>query len=218
MSSKISQLNLFTTISGEEDVLIAAEGSNWRVKLKDMVKTINKVSLGLDQVDNTADIDKPISTATQIALNNKAPSSHTHSILQVNGLNDTLTQINSTISAMGQALSNKTDVGHQHQVSDIYGLSTVLGQKADVNHQHGIGDVAGLQSALNNINNMLAQKADTGHMHAIGDVSGLSLALAGKASSTHQHTTQDITDFNQVVTGMVSSATSGMIVSGNHQW
>ncbi|MAX80401.1 MAG: hypothetical protein CL843_09515 [Crocinitomicaceae bacterium] len=38
--------------------------SNWEPDL-------NKDDVGLDQVDNTSDIDKPVSTATQLALNNK---------------------------------------------------------------------------------------------------------------------------------------------------
>ena len=36
--------------------------------------TINKTDVGLSNVDNTSDVDKPISVATQNALNDKAPS------------------------------------------------------------------------------------------------------------------------------------------------
>lgn len=38
-----------------------------------------KADVGLSNVDNTSDLNKPISTATQIALNGKANTSHTHS-------------------------------------------------------------------------------------------------------------------------------------------
>ncbi len=38
--------------------------------------SINKADVGLGNVDNTSDANKPISTATQIALDLKAPSSH----------------------------------------------------------------------------------------------------------------------------------------------
>jgi len=37
---------------------------------------LTKASVGLSNVDNTADVDKPISTATQNALDAKAPASH----------------------------------------------------------------------------------------------------------------------------------------------
>ena len=39
--------------------------------------TIDKSTVGLDKVDNTADLDKPISTATQAALDGKADKATT---------------------------------------------------------------------------------------------------------------------------------------------
>ena len=39
---------------------------------------LTKDDVGLSAVDNTSDADKPVSTATQAALNGKAESSHTH--------------------------------------------------------------------------------------------------------------------------------------------
>lgn len=38
--------------------------------------TVTKAQVGLGNCDNTADLDKPISTATQTALNGKAPTDH----------------------------------------------------------------------------------------------------------------------------------------------
>jgi hypothetical protein len=45
--------------------------------------TLAKADVGLSNVDNTADLSKPISTATQSALDGKAASSHTHTASQV---------------------------------------------------------------------------------------------------------------------------------------
>jgi hypothetical protein len=42
------------------------------------VVTLTKEDVGLGNVDNTSDANKPVSTATQNALNDKANSSHTH--------------------------------------------------------------------------------------------------------------------------------------------
>ena len=42
--------------------------------------SVTAAQVGLGNVDNTSDLDKPISTATQTALNGKANSSHTHSL------------------------------------------------------------------------------------------------------------------------------------------
>lgn len=44
---------------------------------------ISKSKVGLGNVDNTSDANKPISTATQTALDGKAASSHTHALSQL---------------------------------------------------------------------------------------------------------------------------------------
>lgn len=46
-------------------------------------KAAAKANLGLDQVDNTSDLDKPISTATKSALKGKADSYHLHTRDQI---------------------------------------------------------------------------------------------------------------------------------------
>lgn len=49
-------------------------------------QSINKGNVGLNNVDNTSDVNKPVSTATQTALNAKAESSHTHSSSDILGV------------------------------------------------------------------------------------------------------------------------------------
>lgn len=51
---------------------------------------ITKAHVGLGSVDNTSDAAKPISTATQTALDGKAASSHTHTTANVTGLDTAL--------------------------------------------------------------------------------------------------------------------------------
>ena len=48
--------------------------------------TLVKGDVGLANVDNTSDAAKPVSTATQTALDGKAATSHTHTIANVTGL------------------------------------------------------------------------------------------------------------------------------------
>lgn len=52
--------------------------------------TLVKADVGLGNVDNTSDAGKPISTATQTALNGKAATNHTHTTAQVTGLDTAL--------------------------------------------------------------------------------------------------------------------------------
>lgn len=54
------------------------------------VVTLVKGDVGLGNVDNTSDLNKPISTATQTALNGKANTSHAHAISDVTGLQTAL--------------------------------------------------------------------------------------------------------------------------------
>jgi len=57
--------------------------------------TLVKGDVGLGNVDNTSDVNKPISTATQTALNGKANTSHTHTTSQITAFDAT---VNSLIS------------------------------------------------------------------------------------------------------------------------
>lgn len=52
--------------------------------------TLAKADVGLGNVDNTSDAAKPVSTATQTALNGKANTSHAHAITDVTGLQTAL--------------------------------------------------------------------------------------------------------------------------------
>ena len=54
------------------------------------VVTLSKGDVGLNNVDNTSDINKPISTDTQTALNGKSPTVHSHAISDVSGLQTAL--------------------------------------------------------------------------------------------------------------------------------
>lgn len=63
--------------------------------------------IGLGNVDNTSDTDKPISTATQTALNGKANTSHTHTKSQI-----------SDFPTIPTALSDLTDDTTHRVVSD----------------------------------------------------------------------------------------------------
>lgn len=48
--------------------------------------SVSKSDVGLGNADNTSDTSKPVSTATQTALDGKAAISHTHAIADVTGL------------------------------------------------------------------------------------------------------------------------------------
>lgn len=49
-----------------------------KVTIQQIAALVGKGDVGLGNVDNTSDANKPVSTATQTALDGKAASSHTH--------------------------------------------------------------------------------------------------------------------------------------------
>lgn len=74
MSRKISQLTTLLQLSGEEYIPAVINNRNYKIKTSILLDLVSKDALGIDQVDNTSDLDKPISTATQDALDNKVNS------------------------------------------------------------------------------------------------------------------------------------------------
>ena len=98
---------------------------------EDLTKAQAKELLGLDNVDNTADADKPVSTATQTALDGKAASGHTHTIANVTGLQSALDgkADNSDIGSLEVMVGNKAPISHTHTFGGIPGLTAELGSK-----------------------------------------------------------------------------------------
>ena len=76
------------------------------------IVTVDKSGVGLGNVDNTSDSDKPISSATQTALGNKANSSHTHIESDITDL-DKYTQ-----SETNNLLDDKVDTDGSKVLSD----------------------------------------------------------------------------------------------------
>jgi hypothetical protein len=145
---------LQTALDGKQATIAAGTTSQYYRGDKTF-QTLDKAAVGLSNVDNTADANKPISTAQQTALNAKANTSHSHIIGDVTGLQT--------------ALDGKAATSHTHTRSQI----------TDFAHSHVIGDVTGLQTALDGKQASGSYAAST-HTHAISDTTGLQTALDGK--------------------------------------
>lgn len=82
---KISDLPVINTLT-DQDLFIVETSTGTkaihRTALKEEAELPTKADVGLGNVDNTADIDKPISTATQEALDLKADSSTLDTFVQ----------------------------------------------------------------------------------------------------------------------------------------
>ena len=75
-------------------------------------KAIAEIQTKLSNVDNTSDLAKPVSIATQTALAGKAAAAHNH--------------LQSEISGLTGALDSKAYVVHTHTTSDITGFDEAI--------------------------------------------------------------------------------------------
>jgi len=85
---KVSVAGTWNSVDYQIGDWVISNGATWdKVDNTDSVSsvagrtgaiTLTKADVGLANVDNTSDLNKPISTATQTALNNKSDTSHIH--------------------------------------------------------------------------------------------------------------------------------------------
>ncbi|MGI9211249.1 MAG: hypothetical protein ACR2HF_02150 [Methylococcaceae bacterium] len=119
MAGKISDQIKAPQLNGEEWLLLAYDGQNYKVTINELLGQVplpTLAALGLDHVDNTADLDKPLSLAVMQALNNKADHIHRHSVADIDGLADALQQkadistVNQTIQDLLATVAQKGDL------------------------------------------------------------------------------------------------------------
>jgi hypothetical protein len=115
------------------------------------VVTLAKADVGLLNVDNTSDAAKPVSTATQTALNGKANAMHSHGIADVTSLQTTL---DAKAPLASPAFTGTPTAPTQTQGNNSTRLATTayvdaLGAtKSNTAHAHVIADVTNLQTSL----------------------------------------------------------------------
>lgn len=92
--------------------------------------TVTAAGIGLGSVDNTSDLNKPVSTATQAALDGKAAITHTHVINDVTGLQTALDgkqASGSYVLTSDSRLSDaRTPLAHNQAWSTITATPTTL--------------------------------------------------------------------------------------------
>jgi hypothetical protein len=108
---KISQLTTITTVDNNTDVLPIVDTS--ATQTKKITPAALKTALALNNVDNTSDADKPVSTATQTALNAKQAT-------LVSGANI------KTINSQSLLGSGNIDISGSGGVTTLDGLSGAI--------------------------------------------------------------------------------------------
>ena len=175
-------------------------------EISDWAKAENKPAytaseIGLGNVDNTADIDKPISTATQTALEGKADTGHTHTVSDITDMPAYLTQeTDPTVPAWAKAESKPTytadEVGaakknHTHNMSDITDMPEWAKAESKPTYtasEVGLGNVdntADIDKPISTATQTaLDGKSDTGHTHTVSDITDMPAYLTQETDPT----------------------------------
>jgi hypothetical protein len=132
---------------------IASDGAGgWIKKSYADFKTalgLTKADVGLANVDNTSDANKPVSSATQTALNGKANSSHAHAIGDLPVATSGTSNTTQLVRADDSRLSNaRTPSAHTHATSEVTGLDTALAGKASTSHTHTASQVTDFNASV----------------------------------------------------------------------
>lgn len=195
-----SALNLKVNITSLHAV--ATSGSYADLTNKPTIPS-TKADIGLGNVDNTSDLNKPISTATASALAGKASTTHTHSeyVKTVNGTSPDGTGA-VTVVIDWAALTGKpttfTPTAHTHLWADITDKPTTFTPAA---HVHAQTDITGLATTL-------AGKSDTTHVHAYSSLTGIPSTFA---PSAHTHTAANISDSTTIGRSILLGADAASI-------
>lgn len=121
-----STLGNWTQLATPTDLVLSVAGKTGTV-------TLVKADVGLSNVDNTSDVNKPVSTATTTALSGKSDTGHTHTIANVTGLQ---TAIDDTIATtldsgtLGDLISSVPRYAASSQDTLSNGFTTIMGALA----------------------------------------------------------------------------------------
>lgn len=202
-SQSVTIGGLFNIATADPNVIIPVflNGTTYKITAANLLAMVTKGSVGLGNVDNTSDLNKPLSNAIVDALVLKANVGHGHEIADVNGL--------------AASLLSKASVGHNHSVSDVVGLQQTLDGKADDNHTQPISSIVDLEASLASKANAadvqaaLSAKSDVGHVHQMAEVVGListlqDYALQGNVNAAIAQLSETLTESINVLSNNVA--------------
>lgn len=176
-----------TALAGKEAAFAAGTTAQYRRGDKSW-QTLDKTAVGLSNVDNTSDANKPVSSATNTALAAKAPlvSPTFTGTVTLPATTNGLTKTNVGLGSVDNTADTAKPVSTAQQ--------TALNLKANLNGPTFTGTVT-LPSTTNGLtkSNVGLSNVDNTTDAAKPISTATQTALNGKAASTHSHTSADIT-------------------------
>lgn len=165
---------------------------------------LNKNDVGLNSVDNTSDINKPVSAATQNALNLKSDIGHVHTSSNITDFSSTVSGLLPVKNILSGSGISVTSVGSDFTVA-VTGQFGLTGEQVD-------DRVSNLLVAGNYVNLSYNDPNDS----LMISVTGVQPS-GSYAEANHNHVSSQITDFNTSVSGLLPvvniSAGSNIVIS-----
>lgn len=197
--------------------------------------TLTKSDVGLANVDNTSDANKPVSTAQQTALDGKAAATHSHAQSDVTGLTTALAdKANSADLATVATTGSYTDLTDKPTIPSVP-VTSVAGKTGDVTlvkADVGLANVDNTADSAKPVSTAtqtaLDLKAPLASPTFTGTVAGITKAMVGLANvdntadsakpvSTAQQTALNLKAnlAGPTFTGTVSGISKAMVGLGN---
>ncbi len=113
--SNLLSLTPLTTVQETAEVYVVYDNKDYRMSLATLVSLVTKSRLGLGRVDNTSDLEKPISQQVTAALASKANSDAVPTLEAFTALSTSIQnvvsqdQLNTAITEISQLLQSKLD-------------------------------------------------------------------------------------------------------------
>ena len=214
------RLRFIFNISNDININIKINGSVYalqrdldaHVKDNDNPHKVTKMLIGLGNVDNTSDAEKPISNDTKVALSKKAPLNHTHQIAEIINFpskvsyfsNDNNYQNEEQVKRLISALVNSAPetLDTLEEVANALGndpnfattVTKLIGTKAEINHEHTKSDITDFPSSLP-ANGGNADTVDGKNVNYLIDYRNFINKPTEFPPSSHKHSKTEITDF-----------------------
>ena len=194
-----------STLTGTERVPMDQAGATVDASAQAIANLATAASVGLGNVNNTSDLSKPISTATQAALDLKAAAS---SVSNVNNTSDLAKPISTATQA---ALDLKAAASHTQAASTITGLATVAtsGAYGDLTGRPGLAAVATSGAYTDLTGRPSLGTAAPLDVPATGDASGTQVVKGNDSRLADARTPTAHNQAASTITGLAAVATSG---------
>lgn len=199
----------------DAELYVVWDRKDFRMTLATLISLVTKNRLGLENADNTSDIDKPVSKPTSDALDLKADKATTPTIEAFDALAAqlqdyvTIDQLNGAVDAAIEGLNKYSTIEQTAQaieiaVGPIMDAFSSLEAAVRLQVQNLSDEVAKL--AANTLVQISAVQAEIASFEA---------RLADKADRVHRHAVDDIDGLKEYIESLISGFESAIIIGPN---